>query len=140
MLHNFSLNNFSLLFPGDFQANPTDISSKKQWKIIQSKIMQHSSYLGCPLETPYTNKYIGSNSAIVKSKKATMGSIPYIFWWLIFYVFILFYVESRIYHEITLVWKIRTGLCNDFAHTVKAKRDGRGVRVLIWQDTRVNCH
>ena len=40
---------FSLLFAADFQAYPTDISCKKYWKMSLSKIMQHCSYLGCPL-------------------------------------------------------------------------------------------
>ena len=48
-MHIFDWPVFSLLFAADFQANPTDISYKKQWKIRQSKIMKHFSYLGCPL-------------------------------------------------------------------------------------------
>ena len=59
MLHNFWLTNFSLLFAADLQANPTDISCKKYWKTSQSKIMQHCSYLGCPLVkvTFFSEKY-----------------------------------------------------------------------------------
>ena len=49
VLHNFWLTIFWLLFAADFQDKPTDISCKKFWKISQSKIMQHCSYLWCPL-------------------------------------------------------------------------------------------
>ena len=47
VLHNFDWTNFSLLFVANFQA--TDISCKKYSEISQSKIMQHYSYLGWPL-------------------------------------------------------------------------------------------